>query len=725
MRAATWRPASGAPPRPCPAATAPAEPDGIRALAGELYLRLYTGAGGAPWPEVDPLARREHIARLSEANRGRGTWEPGWTIRGVDGDGRVAVEKDGLTFWAERDRLRPGAAEVGEIAPGARCRVKVGKELIELQAGFYIAIGDGEGDEEEDGGDVLVRLYWHLTSAAAVPFVGLLTGRLNDLGLPFRMKTLSDPRAYRRADAGVLYLGKRHYSAARAEIVASYHTLADRIRPATPLLTKRLAPGLAVAEDPGGGASFGQHRCTLVARALWRAFEHGRRSPRERLETVAAAFRQEGLDPHRPYLAPGSTALYRPLARRLHPTPAPVAAAPGARAGPELFLAAARRIGDALCRSAYWHRQRCNWMGRSGDEVSVLGGLVTPTSAALGPELYAGTAGVGLFLARLHAATGDERYRATARGAILQALGRLRAEPAVLPPLSFFTGRVGVAWAAAEIGSLTGSANLVRSGSKVLTGALKTPVGESEPLDFIGGAAGAILALLGPVMPGAPARRLRPAVAQGETICAAAEAIGPAWAWTSIRASGAELGPQPLTGLGHGATGLGLALLALFAATGREDFRDGARRAFAYEDGLFDERRGNWPDLRRREADDSPRFAVAWCHGARGDRPGAAAGATARSRGRRALPAGGACRDRHHGRGSGDPGRRFRVRRQPLPWRRRPRRSGLPGRRDPRRGRSPPPRPRRDPHAAHPARRARRLAVRRPVPGLQPVAPAR
>ena len=137
-------------------------------------------------------------------------------------------------------------------------------------------------------------------------------------------------------------------------------------------------------------------------------------------------------------------------------------------------------------------------------------------------------------------------------------------------------------------------------------------------MDFIGGAAGGILALLGPGIPEAPEHFRRAAVALGETICAAAEPIGPAWAWTSIRASGADLGPRPLTGLSHGAAGLGLALVALFTATGREDFRDGARRAFAYEDGLFDERRGNWPDLRRHEADDRPRFAVAWCHGAPG-----------------------------------------------------------------------------------------------------------
>jgi lantibiotic modifying enzyme len=72
---------------------------------------------------------------------------------------------------------------------------------------------------------------------------------------------------------------------------------------------------------------------------------------------------------------------------------------------------------------------------------------------------------------------------------------------------------------------------------------------------------------------------------------------------------------------------MGLALLELSAATGREDFRDGARRAFAYEDRRFDTARGNWPDLRVFDGEEEgaaegngrpPRFGTAWCHGAPG-----------------------------------------------------------------------------------------------------------
>jgi lantibiotic modifying enzyme len=54
--------------------------------------------------------------------------------------------------------------------------------------------------------------------------------------------------------------------------------------------------------------------------------------------------------------------------------------------------------------------------------------------------------------------------------------------------------------------------------------------------------------------------------------------------------------------------------------TGRDDFRDGSRAAFAYEDDLFDRVAGNWPDLRAAVRDEaaSPQYGAAWCHGAPG-----------------------------------------------------------------------------------------------------------
>jgi lantibiotic modifying enzyme len=58
----------------------------------------------------------------------------------------------------------------------------------------------------------------------------------------------------------------------------------------------------------------------------------------------------------------------------------------------------------------------------------------------------------------------------------------------------------------------------------------------------------------------------------------------------------------------------------MYEATGRRDYLDGGRGAFAYEDSLFDAEAGNWPDLRPSSQGSmlSRQFTVAWCHGAPG-----------------------------------------------------------------------------------------------------------
>src|SRR5215213_10700627 len=98
-------------------------------------------------------------------------------------------------------------------------------------------------------------------------------------------------------------------------------------------------------------------------------------------------------------------------------------------AGTSSFLEAVDAIGERLSREAVWHQGRCNWMG-----VEPVGQGRTPGEPgmaykALGPELYSGTSGVALFLAELHAVTGDVAARCTALGGLRHALSYVDAVP--------------------------------------------------------------------------------------------------------------------------------------------------------------------------------------------------------------------------------------------------------------------------------------------------------
>jgi hypothetical protein len=276
-------------------------------LENDLYGTLYTRPA-APYSAkaADSIASRDFVAALSAANGGRGTWELGWTIRYLDEDGRVAVDKDGLTFWVSPAGLR---TIDGGVELGASCRVWVTKELRNLIPGFYLAVGNGEAEFDRTGtaNDPLVRYYWNLTVGAAVPFLGVVTATLNAADVPFRVKVLSDPDAYLRADAGVLYLSRRHCRESSDAITNIHATVVNGLRPEVPLFTKPLARGLGLAEDaPQGNRSFGLHRCRLAAEALWSAFNAGLTDRDARAQVMVATFRQTGLDPMRPYLEPQS-----------------------------------------------------------------------------------------------------------------------------------------------------------------------------------------------------------------------------------------------------------------------------------------------------------------------------------------------------------------------------------------------------------------------------------
>ena len=278
-------------------------------LADWLYQNWYLNVrpaerrSGAPAPaEVDLPAA------LDAAHAGSMRFEPDWFADRVSSTGRVEAVRGrhrrvvGPGQYVDLDR--PG----GQPEPGDRLRVVTG--LNSIEGGFWIT---RTWSFLEGGEQPLTRLYVNVRLAGAAAGVALLTGFLLDADVPFGLKVCLQLGDVQRADALVVYVPRERYSAihdaigiASAELDAAGH-----LGSAVPRLTARLRAGVGAADGEGAGSSYGQTRCTILARALAASPAVDIGSTQQR---AIASLEDAGLDPERPYLSPGATHDYAPFA---------------------------------------------------------------------------------------------------------------------------------------------------------------------------------------------------------------------------------------------------------------------------------------------------------------------------------------------------------------------------------------------------------------------------
>jgi len=272
----------------------------VACLREELYASFYCQGRvvAARWGEPQPVATDRRLAHaLSEANRGAGAWEDGWTVEAVEGDDAI-VARPRLRVRAALGDCRPTGAG---IAAGAPVALRVPKELPGRSPGFFTIVGDATGEEASDA---VVRVYWNVGAANAADLVRGLTTELNARDVPFRLKVLDHPLRFGRCDAAVLYLPAGRFDGVRDTLTRLASSLARALGSRTPAFTFELGRGVGLAEDDGGASSFGQRRCALLAEAIVRAHEQRIVDREARLELVAEWFAQAGVDLEAPYREP-------------------------------------------------------------------------------------------------------------------------------------------------------------------------------------------------------------------------------------------------------------------------------------------------------------------------------------------------------------------------------------------------------------------------------------
>lgn len=606
-------------------------------LTYSLQMRLYNDfyCKGTAQPSGNQVSQHAlagitpFVQELIAANGGAGYRQDGWIVRQEEA-GEVVVSRDGSTLRVPAASCSPPAGP-GQV--GSEVSIWFPKDLLGISPGYYMAVSNKPLSQADEAR--IVRLYWHIRAEGAVRLVRVVTRLFNEAEVPFKLKVVNDPRRFQRCDAAVLYISGAGFSRTVEYVEQVRAAIAGEMREPVPALTRKLAPGLGLAEDPEDHESFGLHRCAMLAEGLVRAYEKGKEGVEERLQEVVGRLVEAGIDIERPYLRAGSTDTYvyvtTPTAgakdvpksgaglNPLGPDLAPgVHFGLGGLAGTGRYASVsegavehlwiAEGIAEKIVRCASWHEGRCNWLGAAPHSSG------RSVYRALGPDLYAGTAGIALFMAEAYAATRRGDLKRAALGAMTQSIEHIESIPAH-ERSGFYTGVSGVAYAAMRVAQCLEDGDFAGEARRLASG-LHT-VAARGGHDLLSGSAGAILALL-TLRPALGAGALEHAADLGDKLIGAAHKDRFGYSW-----------PAPtfptrhnLTGFAHGAAGIGHALLGLFAATGESRYRQAAEMAFAYEASWFDSARSNWADLRAYRGTRKHRagisYATYWCHGAPG-----------------------------------------------------------------------------------------------------------
>jgi hypothetical protein len=280
--------------------------DDAAELAVIIYNRCYTASifdAGEMHQLPDGRGSVALADALEAANSCRASWDEGWTIDQMLSQGRILARKGGVArAFLPGEYLTYRGIGSGPKA-GARVSIFLAQGSAELQTGFYYAFGATVSEFEES--ERVVRFFWNITRDGAPRLMESITQSFNRFQIPFRFKCASRASDYPRRDAAVLYLHPRYYSIAALAVEAVHAQLLPWLNPGTPLFTKRLADGLALAEDPG--ESFGENRSKILAAAM--AATRGK-SLDERRAEVRRQFEQRGLSLDQPWLNAGSTDSY-------------------------------------------------------------------------------------------------------------------------------------------------------------------------------------------------------------------------------------------------------------------------------------------------------------------------------------------------------------------------------------------------------------------------------
>lgn len=275
-----------------------------------------------------------------------------------------------------------------------------------------------------------------------------------------------------------------------------------------------------------------------------------------------------------------------------------------------IFTLEADKIAAEVSDRAIRRGASAAWFG-----LDWLGDAEAYQLVCLGPDLYNGVSGIGVFLSAHTQVTGHAPSAELALQGVAYLRKKLKDRNAARFARSLGIGGAAglgsIVYALAVMSKSLGDDALLADAHAASRLMANDMIAADKRLDVIGGSAGAILGLLRLHRDTRAKDVLARAVMCGEHLLRQ-DRIGTQGSRSWV---GQGFGTQALNGMSHGAAGFAYALAALAEAAGREDMAIAAAECLAFENSSYDADRQNWPD--RRQAGE-PGWACRWCHGAPG-----------------------------------------------------------------------------------------------------------
>ncbi len=241
--------------------------------------------------------------RLHRSNQGEGYADSGWVFVGVEEDGYLQVEKEGLMLSVHPEQHLVHSSVPKTI--DATIAIKLPKNL--LDPGLYIAVGNAGPVIPLPGSQEMMRLHFNFTTLDAPDILSYWTTVLNAEAIPFCFCVGHEQYSYDRVDPGILTLYQRHRSPVLQRLPNFTQMFSLRLQPEIPVFTKFLDKGIGYSEVPQHHQfpipNFHLYHCHLIALGLLSAWEQDQ----DPESSILNYYQHHDLNPKAPYLNPHSS----------------------------------------------------------------------------------------------------------------------------------------------------------------------------------------------------------------------------------------------------------------------------------------------------------------------------------------------------------------------------------------------------------------------------------